>query len=73
MNTPTFVSYKIIRHLFGCSHSTAAEKLSQTRAALGKTKLPTGRYQPVSVAEFCEYWDVKPSLLCEKSTTSQAL
>lgn len=71
---PTFVTLKDIQRLFQCSTSTASDKLGQARAALGKKKLLTGRWQPVTRTEFCDYWGIDITLLvCEKSTSLQAV
>ena len=36
--------------------SAAYNRIAIVRDALGKKKLRNGRYQPVTVREFCEYY-----------------
>jgi hypothetical protein len=40
-----------------CLRSSAAyARIALVRETLGKKKLRNGRYQPVTVSEFCEYY-----------------
>ncbi|MDR3132691.1 MAG: hypothetical protein LBU42_01540 [Prevotellaceae bacterium] len=51
-----FITTKEVQRLFSLSPTAAYNRIALVREALGKKKLGNGRYQPVTVREFCEYY-----------------
>ncbi|MDR3350299.1 MAG: hypothetical protein LBN98_01460 [Prevotellaceae bacterium] len=53
-----FITVKDVQKLMRLRPSAAYNRLALVRHALGKKKLPNGRYQPVTFREFCEYYGI---------------
>jgi hypothetical protein len=53
-----FITIKEAQRLMHLRPSAAYNRISLARDALGKKKLRNGRYQPVTVHEFCEYYGI---------------
>jgi hypothetical protein len=53
-----FITTKDVQQLLHLRPSAAYNRIALVRDALGKKKLRNGRYQPVTVREFCEYYGI---------------
>ena len=53
-----FITSKEAQRLMNLRPSAAYNRIAIVRDALGKKKLRNGRYQPVTVREFCEYYGI---------------
>ena len=53
-----FITIKDAQRLMHLRPSAAYSRIALVRDALGKKKLRNGRYQPVTVREFCEYYGI---------------
>ena len=53
-----FITIKEAQRLLHLRPSAAYSRIALVRAALGKKKLRNGRYQQVTVREFCEYYGI---------------
>jgi hypothetical protein len=54
-----FITTKDVQKLMRLRPSAAYRRISLVRDTLGKKKLRNGRYQPVTVREFCEYYGIQ--------------
>jgi hypothetical protein len=52
------ITTKDVQRLMNLQPSAAYARIALVRDALGKKKLRNGRYQPVTLHEFCEYYGI---------------
>ena len=58
-----FITTKEVQRLLRLRPSAAYSRIALVRDALGKKKLRNGRYQLVTVREFCEYYGIEYNII----------